>query len=48
MKYYEAPTAEKVDFEPANVILLSDIPDFLEVWGSMIRNVGAGDINLYR
>ncbi len=48
MKYYEAPTAEKVSFEPANVIMVSDLPDLLKTWGSMIRQVDPTQIGLYK
>ena len=48
MKYYEAPTAKKVEFEPVNILLMSDMPEILEVWGSMIRNINSGDIDLYK
>jgi|GEM_PF-2876037 len=48
MKYYEAPTAERVDFEPVDVILISDLPDFLKTWGSLIRDVDVSGMNLYK
>lgn len=48
MKYYEAPTAHLVAFEPVNILLMSDTPEFLEVWGSMIRNIDPTSINLYK
>lgn len=48
MKYYEAPTAEKVSFEPTNVIMVSDLPDFLKTWGSKIEEVNPTQINLYK
>lgn len=46
MKKYEAPKAEQVLFETSDIIVTSDLFDFLITWGKMVEDVDSDSANV--